>query len=453
MTAAWTIAQLESVTRRDVLTRFLRESGLGEYGTATGGTSSTIVDTTRLKSAQYADDAHNGKWARISYDAGGAGAAPEGEISPITDYVASTGTLTVNPAFSVAVASGDVYQIWSNPHPQDVMDHLDNILKNEVYLPAEGLCTEIPDGDMEQAGTSDWTAVNANLAKSTSEPAMDGVRWLSVATTGAGGYARSALIGAIPGKRYFVSADVRATASGTTPRLIAFDETNSSSIDSRTAAQQDSVRVWFEFNIPPGCHQLSIRLANDESGVTSVWDNVVLQCLDKHEVPLPWWVRSPSQVKGIYRVRPNTVGTNLWEPVNRGERDGRFNIRDDAFGRGQLSLVCRHGFLPPEPIFVKGTRNETAFASENADAKRIDSNFIQAARAFHVFQQLSAYPNSGTLNIDWIREKLIYWSTRYEREKYKQQLRLEQLEQSPQPDGLFYRDRGSRYTWEDRLVR
>ena len=447
-TAAYTRAQVERLTRRDVLTRFLRETNLGFTGTATGGSTSTIVDTTRLKSTQYADDEHIGKWARITYDAGGAGAAPEGEISPITDYVASTGTLTVNPVFTASPVSTDVYQVWSNPHPQDVLDHLDMILTQEVYLSAETLLTEIPDGDMEQNNTTDWANSNATVTKDTAEPSLSGVRWLKVVTTSANGYARSALIYVEPGQRYFVSVDVRADAASVTPTLIAYDETNSAAIDSKTAVRRNAVRLSFEFTVPATCYVLSVRLSNAENSATSFWDNAVLHPLQGTSIALPWWVRQGAQVKGIYRTAPNYFTSNISEAVLRGNRDDSYDIRDDAFGRGQLRLQRRYGMLPPEPLFIKGTRNETAFSSENSDVKHIDGNFIQAALAANVFQQLSAYPNSGFLNMDWIREKLVYWTTKYEREKYKQALRIEQMENAPQPDGLFYRNRSGSWDGE-----
>jgi hypothetical protein len=71
---------------------------------ATGGSTTTIVDTT----SQYtADDSLIGGTALIVRDSAGASAAPEGEFQRISDYVASTTTFTVGTAFSSAVAAGD----------------------------------------------------------------------------------------------------------------------------------------------------------------------------------------------------------------------------------------------------------------------------------------------------------------------------------------------------------
>ena len=82
----------------------------GRYatGTATGGTTTTIVDTGGL---YQPDDHWNGAYAYILTDAGGASAAPEGQERPVSDFVQSSGTATVLAAFTAAVAVGDTYEL------------------------------------------------------------------------------------------------------------------------------------------------------------------------------------------------------------------------------------------------------------------------------------------------------------------------------------------------------
>ena len=70
---------------------------------ATGGSTTTIISTS---SPFTADDALNGGTAIVIRDSAGAGAAPEGEFSLISDYVASTTTWTIG-TLTTAVASGD----------------------------------------------------------------------------------------------------------------------------------------------------------------------------------------------------------------------------------------------------------------------------------------------------------------------------------------------------------
>lgn len=75
--------------------------------TATGGSTTTIVGPARSEP----DDRFVDHWAYIDTDAGGASAAPEGEERRVTDYVNSTDTITVEYAFTAAVANGDVYSL------------------------------------------------------------------------------------------------------------------------------------------------------------------------------------------------------------------------------------------------------------------------------------------------------------------------------------------------------
>jgi hypothetical protein len=83
-------------------------------GVATGGSVTTIVDTVeRLEADDY--------WIRgsawILRDAGGAGAAPQGEASVITDFVQSTKTVTLRSTLTAAVAAGDKYALGKRRYP------------------------------------------------------------------------------------------------------------------------------------------------------------------------------------------------------------------------------------------------------------------------------------------------------------------------------------------------
>lgn len=78
-------------------------------GAATGGSTTTVVDTGRL--ADYDDDHFNKGTVWVLYDAGGQGAAPEGEYSEVSDFVQSTKTVTLLSAVSAAIASGDTYAL------------------------------------------------------------------------------------------------------------------------------------------------------------------------------------------------------------------------------------------------------------------------------------------------------------------------------------------------------
>ncbi len=101
----------------DLTLDLARILGTVREGVATGGSTNTIVDNVNRTED---DDAWNGGTAWITYDAGGAGAAPQSEYNIVTDFTASSDTITT-AAFSVAVASGDRYAVAGLRYPLDLL--------------------------------------------------------------------------------------------------------------------------------------------------------------------------------------------------------------------------------------------------------------------------------------------------------------------------------------------
>lgn len=120
-----------------LLQRVYRKLRNTRVSTATGGSATTIVDT---KLADYLGDANeddvlNSGTAIIIKDAGGSGASPEGKFARITDYVASTTTITIDTVAD-AVASGDTYLIASKDYPLfDMIEIVNDALQNLGRIP------------------------------------------------------------------------------------------------------------------------------------------------------------------------------------------------------------------------------------------------------------------------------------------------------------------------------
>ena len=450
-TATYTTATSESVVRRVILERLLRE-GFGQYGTLTGGSTSTFVDTSRL-SGGIPDNWFQGYIARVSRDAGLAGAAPEGEMRFVTSSVASTGTTTNGtPVFTAAPASGDLYQLWQYIHPQVVLDTLDQVMTEDAYLPCWTILTEVPDGDMEQNNTTDWQADNGSVAKGTSEPLMWGKRYLSFTSTAANGFASPAVpLKVIPGKRYHLSAIARRGSDSTAATLIAYDATNSANIASASTTLETDARIWLEFTAPSGCERITIKLLNPNDASVNHWDEVCFFSLDGYTLPLPWWVKNKSQVKGIFRPLFNTVGTDLYEDMPRVDTElDRWNFIDDAFGRGQLRISSRFGAID-RPVYIFGTRSETAWANENTETKHIDRDWVHARMCYLLFSQMLAPRSVGTQNMEWAEKRLGFWEKEWNRQRRMQDERLEEAIQAAVADVHIYGD--DRDTYSDRLVR
>ena len=84
---------------------------------SSGGTTTTIVDNTLTGG----DDDHNGKWV-VFNDADGT----SGQVTRVSDYVASSTTLTVSPAIAASSATDDTYELWDDIYPPARIDDFIN---------------------------------------------------------------------------------------------------------------------------------------------------------------------------------------------------------------------------------------------------------------------------------------------------------------------------------------
>jgi hypothetical protein len=95
-------------TLKDILRQCYQDLGMLTAGTATGGSTASLVDSTlggKVADWQYGT-------AFVDRDAAGAGGAPEGEYAAIASYTPATGTLAgAASCFTVAPAAGDFYAL------------------------------------------------------------------------------------------------------------------------------------------------------------------------------------------------------------------------------------------------------------------------------------------------------------------------------------------------------
>lgn len=99
-------------------------------GTATGGSTTTIIDTTRTET----NDFFNTGTGLIIYDAGALGAAPQGEWGKVSDWVLATSTLTM-ATLTAAVGAGDIYGIIPPRWPLDTIINKINTVLTGILIP------------------------------------------------------------------------------------------------------------------------------------------------------------------------------------------------------------------------------------------------------------------------------------------------------------------------------
>ena len=137
-------------------------------GVATGGSTTTIVDTRILTQA---DDHYNQGMAWILRDSAESAAAPEEEFGEVTDFTASNDTATIGSVsagsgdpFTVAVAAGDRYALTTSKYPPHQLIMAVNGALQDI-LPTETSDITTVDTATSQTEYSIALAANKDLRK------------------------------------------------------------------------------------------------------------------------------------------------------------------------------------------------------------------------------------------------------------------------------------------------
>ena len=266
--------------------------------TATGGSTTTVVDSSAGLSGATAD-AFDHYWIKIVTTTDNL--APQGEIRQISEggYTAASGTFTVSVAFTVAPASGDTYEIHRDFHPNEVDSMANERLRN-LWVPAfYPLSVHVPandDNDMEYTDATPYAGTNATLAKATT-PLYGGTRVMSVTATATGGYAAvDANIAVHPSLQYVTAALLSAT-DGDEGQLVIWDATNSAAIDSSgeatLAAWQELVIQWTP---PATCRTVQPRLVSVNDTDVTYWDDYQTWVQGQYDYALPSWITMKEQI-------------------------------------------------------------------------------------------------------------------------------------------------------------
>lgn len=127
----------------ELLSRALIDYAEMSLSEATGGSTTTVIDTTRSDD-EDAEDFENAVIV-ITRDAGGLSAAPEGELSRVSAYDPSTQTFTLASTLTAAVGAGDTYGVTGTAFNLPLLRQLTNEALKQL-------------GDIPKADTSITTA-------------------------------------------------------------------------------------------------------------------------------------------------------------------------------------------------------------------------------------------------------------------------------------------------------
>lgn len=203
----------------DLIWKTLVELGVTRTGTATGGTTTTLIDTNGLKLTE--NNYYNEGTLFILKDSAGGGAAPEGEFSMVKDFTQTDKTLTVYDAFTVAPASGDVYGVANRRYPLHlIIEKLNNALYLDGYIPGEDTSITIVSGQSEYTLPAEASRDLRQVLFNSNQNDSDDNKWITV-----------------------VNYDIQKTATGTADKLLlSYDLPVGSTLWLRYAKQHAEIR-------------------------------------------------------------------------------------------------------------------------------------------------------------------------------------------------------------------
>ena len=339
---------------------------LGSYasGTASGGSTSTIADNDNVAFAGTASSPSPDTWEDAWVYPTSGGEAGNTRRVTTTGFNPATGTLTVTPNWSSGPSAGHTFEVYGHLEPGVMHDCINRALRR-IYHPHMFAVTLVTDGDMEASGTSSWSASNCSVAKNTTATNIlsgGGAQALSVTTTSANGYAASAAIPVEDEAGYYVRAAFRDVAAATTPKLVVYDATNGSEIDSETWTTGGTGSLDFGFDTPDACRSINIRLHVGENSKVGYWDNVVLLKNGQSVYTLPDSVLHPeAEIIEVYQAMGDERPThqNIEAPWIDWE------VLPDFKGANQFAVVLTGG-TRNAPVWVHGHRRYDELASDTA---------------------------------------------------------------------------------------
>lgn len=382
-------------TRQGIRQRFLRETYTGIVSTETGGSATTLVDSSYTDSG--ADSASGvGLWLYRP------AAAAADQVRRSTAYTVASGTFTHGgPNYAVSPASS-TYEIHFFMDPRELNQCLNRALSRCWYRTLTPLSL-ITDYDMETSGTTNWTASNATLSKVTGVTGFNGKQALQVLSTSATGTATSVAVGAFPSTNWYMQALAHVSSGDSGIILRAIDQ-DGTTIDSVTLAEASSdnailgtVALAKSFIVGSGVTSIRLRLIVSDDATTTRWDDVILHRIGSNRLPLPTWITSENQIEQIFTQRythvvPGTTDVMAADFIEKGDLIN-WHLDLDGNTEGNQATIVLDGYhLTSSPVYIYANRPYPSLSDETTTVSGVDEDLVVAALKLEFYQTLDSRP-------------------------------------------------------------
>lgn len=232
--------------------------------TGAGSVTSVVIGDLAFGASGATTNEYHGCWI---YNAKDPPVAPfSSRVLQQAGFAPTTGTLTVAPAFGGAPGTGVEVIFCYDLHPDELVRAIQRVLRNLsyfAYLPVT-LC---PDGDMEDAGVTNWAVVaGGTRVKSATNPFLFGRQVLSILGAVNAG-TESNDIPVLANEPLLVSVPIQVEGAGSAMVQLR-DRTAVATIKSVTVTDTLPTTVQFYANAPSGCEAVSVRLLSGTSTTT-----------------------------------------------------------------------------------------------------------------------------------------------------------------------------------------
>jgi hypothetical protein len=294
------------IMARDLAQRLYRESHWPVTGSATGGDTTSLIDTTELLYSSGDANAWDRKWVyreTSPSDTVTSSRVTEGGLN------GSAGDLTLSPALSSSFASGNNY-IITDQHIDVLKNAINNVQKStflETFYPLSLHVMGNDANDMEPSTiATDYSSTNATLATE-STIVFNGAQSLKITATSAGGYANTGNIGVSDSQNLYAAMMMYVT-SGDSATFRVVDVTDSNAtIEDATTDEPSWVELVYPFSVPTDCEQIDFRFIADASGDIIYGDDFQVWRNGRQVYSLPSWITRPEQLLDV-RAFPQGVG-------------------------------------------------------------------------------------------------------------------------------------------------
>lgn len=373
-----------------IRTALARKAFAGQYPididtTSVGTTTTVVISDLAFGSSGATTTKYHDVWIYIASLEGGGPSI--GEISKALTtggFTVASGTITVAPAFSLAVQTSTDLIFHYDLHPDDLWNAIQLTLRNlrfHSYLPV----TLVTDGDMEDSGVTNWASIGSPTTNAKAATVFQfGRQALHLVSdaTDEGATSNSVPVGqddenltlAVPIRLLSGSVDV-----------ILYDATNSTAL--KTVAVSDLETVMVYFQQAPGSTTKNVTVRTESSTAASEWYVGPVSLLSDRRSRYSLDTSSVARASDVQELYTLPLGQQVetdvylmgepFEPITRQvERDDRSNF---------INVVLDSN----APVFMKAWQRWPELASD-ADVTYADRDTIVQGAMYYLEMQRAA---------------------------------------------------------------